>query len=199
MSHADISGLKHLRELASFAKEKLDLTKVLVERRNTSAKLRGIYTYNEIEHQIEVDLTLNTTDTRAHRNGKSDLVRAVNDLKDKLGVPVVRGISQVKKSAAPRPVVAVKKPPREKLTLFTAKPSSTPDAVPTRLDADPFESLRKLFAQLHPIPDTHVLWTLEGDAWKEDTHFISEDGIERRALTLLRMGKSVQIKWAKQS
>lgn len=197
MNHSDISGLKHLRELGSFAKEKLDLTKVVVERRNTSAKLKGIYSYNGKEYPVEVDLTLNTSDTRAHRNGKADLVRAVNDLKDRLGVPVVRGIAQVKKAATPRPAVVVKKAPREKLTLFGKAKPSTIDNAPTRLDTNPLESLGKLFAETHPVPPTHTLWTLEDGKWKEESKFVADIGVERRAMTLLRAGKAVQIEWAK--
>lgn len=198
MAKSDVSSLKHMRELISYAKDKLDLTKVIIERRGASAKFSGVYTYQDVEHKVEIDVTLNTTDSRAHTNGKADLVRAVNDLKDALGVPYVRGIAQIKKSTAPRPVVTVKKPAREKLTLFgKAKAVEAPDASPTRLDTDPMATLGKLFAQMHPVPSTHVLWTLEDGRWKEEAKFVSEDGIERRAITLLRMGKPVQIKWAK--
>ncbi len=197
MKKADVSGIKHLRELISYAKEKLELTKVVAERRHTSAIIRGVYVYDETEHPIAVEVTLNTGDIRAHRNGKADLVRAVNDLKDNLGVPVVRGIAQIKKSTALRPTVAVKKPAREKLTLFGTAKAPAADTPPTSLDVNPFDSLGKMFSKMHPIPDTHVLWILDGKEWKEEAKFTSPDGIERTALRLLRVGKPVKIEWAK--
>lgn len=196
MQVSNLSNVKHLRELIKFAEEKMGTDKVVAERRGTSAKLRGTYTHDGIAHPFEINVALSSADQRAFVNGQADIVATVNDIKASLGLPIIRGIAQVQKSTKPpKPFVKVNKTEREKLTLFgKAKATSVSD--PTHLDANPFEALGRLRKAMNPIPDTHTLMVLDQDGWKEESKFTSESGIERRALTLLRAGKAVSIKWA---
>ncbi len=189
MKNQDISDIKHLRELISFGRDRLGLVQMRAIRRGNSAKIHGEFIHDDSAYPIDISATLRGGNFRAIVNTQSEMVKAVNEIREKLGLQVIAGISQTQKSERPKAPRTCKK--REVLRLnFNAEA----DTAPTRLDTNPFDILAPL-ATPKEYPENSVLWVLQGKEWIKDSTFKSPDGIERRALTLLRSGRAVKIEY----